>query len=132
YYMLHFPGRRITVYNCGIGGDKTKNILARLHDDVLAKKPTTICVTFGMNDSSYFEFLAANADSTTKERVKESERYFDTITQKLKAYTTAKKILITSSLYDETMKNSKNYFPKKSQAMNEIAAFQEKTAQSNH
>src|SRR2546430_15486764 len=66
YYMLHFPGRRITVYNAGIGGDRAKNILARFDDDVLAKKATTICLTFGMNDSGYFEFLAANADSTAK------------------------------------------------------------------
>lgn len=132
YYMLHFPGRKITVYNCGIGGDRAQNILARLHTDVLAKKPTTICLTFGMNDTGYFEFLAANADSTAKERVAASRRYFDTITQKLKAYPAAKKIIITSSLYDETMKNPKNYFPKKSLAMDAIAAFQEKTAQSNH
>jgi hypothetical protein len=61
-----------------------------------------------------------------------SHRYFDTITQKLKGYPAAKKIIITSSLYDETMKNPKNYFPKKSLAMNTIAAFQEKTAQDNH
>ena len=132
YYMLHFPGRRISVYNGGIGGDRAKNILGRLDKDVLERKPTTVCVTFGMNDSGYFEFLAANADSTAKERVRECQLYFDSITQKLKAYPAAKKIMITSSLYDETMKNPKNYFPKKSQAMNTMAAFQEKAAQDNH
>jgi len=121
YYMLHFPGRRITVYNCGIGGDRAQNILARLHNDVLVKKPTTICLTFGMNDTGYSEFLTANADSTAKERVRASHRYFDTITQKLNAYPAAKKILITSPLYDETMKNPRNYFPKKSIAMDAIA-----------
>jgi len=131
YYMLHFPDRRITVYNCGIGGDRAKSILARFDDDVLRKKPTTICLTFGMNDTGYFEFLAANADSTAKERIRESKACFDTITQKLKAYTAAKKIMITSSLYDETVKNPKNYYPKKSLAMNEIAAFQEKAAKDN-
>ncbi|HEX6427916.1 MAG TPA: SGNH/GDSL hydrolase family protein [Niastella sp.] len=132
YYMLHFPGRRISVYNCGIGGDRAKNILGRLDKDVLDRKPTTVCVTFGMNDSGYFEFLAANADSSAKERVRECQLYFDSIAHKLKNYTAAKKIMITSSLYDETMKNPKNYFPKKSQAMNAIAAFQEKAAQDNH
>ncbi len=132
YYMLHFPGRRINIYNCGIGGDRAKNILARLDADVLAKKPTTVCMTFGMNDSGYFEFLAANADSTAKERVRECKLYFDSIAHKLKNYTAAKKIMITSSLYDETMKNPKNYFPKKSEAMNAIVAFQQKTAQDNH
>jgi lysophospholipase L1-like esterase len=130
--MLHFPGRKITVYNCGIGGDRAQNILGRIDADVLAKKPTTICVTFGMNDTGYFEYLSGNGDSTGKVRVKESQRYFDTIAQKLKAYPAAKKIMITSSLYDETMKNPKNYFPKKSLAMNAIAAIQEKAAQDNH
>jgi lysophospholipase L1-like esterase len=132
YYMLHFPGRRITVYNCGIGGDRAQNILHRIDADVFAKKPTTICVTFGMNDSGYFEYLSGNGDSTGKQRAKESQRYFDSIEQKLIAYTAAKKIIITSSLYDETMKNPKNYFPKKSLSMNAIAAFQEKAAQDHH
>ena len=132
YYMLHFPDRRISIYNCGIGGDRAKNILARLDADVLEKKPTTICVTFGMNDSGYFEFLWANADSAAKARVSECRSYFDTIALKLKAYAPAKKIMITSSLYDETVKNPKNYFPKKSQAMSEIAAFQARAAEDNH
>jgi len=132
YYMLHFPGRRITVYNGGIGGDRAKNILDRFDDDVLPKKPTTICLTFGMNDSGYFEFLQANADSTAKARVEECRGYFGSIQEKLRQYTPAKKILITSSLYDETVKNPKNYYPKKSAAMQEIVAFQEKAAQDNH
>jgi lysophospholipase L1-like esterase len=132
YYMLHFPTRRITVYNCGIGGDRAQNILGRIDADVLAKEPTTICVTFGMNDSGYFEYGSGNGDSTGQQRAKESQRFFNSIVPKLKAYTAAKKIVITSSLYDETMKNPKNYFPKKSLSMNTIAAFQEKAAQDNH
>jgi lysophospholipase L1-like esterase len=132
YYMLHFPNRPITVYNCGIGGDRAQNILGRLNTDVFAKKPTTICMSFGMNDSGYFEYLSGNSDSTGKEKARQSKLYFDTIAQKLKAYTIAKKIMITSPLYDETMKNPKNYFPGKSKSMNIIAAFQEKTAQDNH
>lgn len=132
YYMLHFPGRRITVYNAGIGGDRAKNILDRFDDDVLPKKPTTICLTFGMNDSGYFEFLQANADSTAKARVNESAHYFELIREKLRKYTPAKKIMISSPLYDETVKNPKNYFPKKSAAMQEIAAFQEKASQEDH
>jgi len=132
YYMLHFPGRRITVYNGGIGGDRAKNILDRFDDDVIARKPTTICLTFGMNDSGYFEFLAANADSTAALRVKESAHYFEGIREKLKKYPSVKKIMISSSLYDETVKNAKNYFPKKSLAIQQIAAFQEKAALEEH
>jgi len=128
YYMLHYPGRRITVYNAGIGGDRAKNIAARLDDDVFARKPTTICLTFGMNDTGYFEFLQGNADSTARQRIRESHLYFDTIRRRLKAYTSAKKILISSSLYDETVRNPKNYFPGKSRAMQQVAAFQKEAA----
>jgi len=128
YYMLHYPGRRITVYNAGIGGDRAKNIAARLDDDVIAKRPTTICLTFGMNDTGYFEFLQGNADSTAEVRIRESHLYFDSIRRRLKAYTPAKKIMISSSLYDETVKNPKNYFPGKSRAMQQIAAFQQEAA----
>jgi len=129
YYMLHFPDRRITVYNGGIGGDRAKNILDRFDDDVLPKKPTTICLTFGMNDTGYFEFLWANADSAAKARVKESGEYFEKIREKLRKIGSAKKVMISSPLYDETVKNPKNLFPKKSEAMRDIAAFQEKAAQ---
>ncbi|MBS1605326.1 MAG: SGNH/GDSL hydrolase family protein [Bacteroidetes bacterium] len=128
YYMLHFPGRRITVYNAGIGGDRAKNIAARLDDDVFAKKPTTICLTFGMNDTGYFEFLQGNADSTARERIRESHLYFDSIRRRLKGYVPARKILMSSSLYDETVRNPKNYFPGKSRAMQQVAAFQQEAA----
>jgi len=128
YYILHYPGRKTTIYNAGIGGDRAENIAARLDDDVFAKKPTTICLTFGMNDTGYFEYLQNNADSTAKAKVRESRGYFETIRRRLKDYTQARKILISSSLYDETVKGLKNYFPGKSRAMQQIAAFQQEAA----
>jgi lysophospholipase L1-like esterase len=131
YYMLHFPDRRITVINGGIGGERAKNIVERLDDDVVARKPTTVCLTFGMNDSGYFEFSWANADSAAKARVDESEHYFNLIRKKLNTLP-AKKIMITSSPYDETVKNPKNYFPKKSIAMDSISAFQQRAAAVDH
>lgn len=132
YYMLHFPGERIRIYNVGIGGDRAKNILDRFDDDVVPKHPTVICLTFGMNDSGYYEFLGANPDSGAQARVKESYHYFEGIQKKLKALPAVKKIMIASSPYDETVKNPKNYFPKKTQAMLEIAQFQEQAARDNH
>jgi lysophospholipase L1-like esterase len=131
YYMLHYPDRRITVYNAGIGGDQAKNIVARLDDDVFAKKPTTIALTFGMNDSGYWQFLQANADSTAQQRIQECRSYFEQISKRLVG-NPARKIMISSSLYDETVKGLKNYFPKKSQAMDSIAAFQQRAAIDHH
>jgi lysophospholipase L1-like esterase len=132
YYMLHFPNMPITVYNVGIGGDRASNILDRLDEDVMKRKPTVISLTFGMNDTGYFEFLKSDADSTADVRVKESYEKFLLIEQKLKANTTSRKIMLSSSPYDETMKNPKNLFPKKSLAMEKIAAFQEKAARENN
>jgi lysophospholipase L1-like esterase len=132
YYMLHFPQERITVFNVGIGGDRAKNMLDRFDDDVLPKRPSVVCLTFGMNDSGYYEFLGANPDSGARARVAESRHYFELLETKLKNLSTARKIMISSSPYDETVKNPKNYFPKKSLAMQQIVQFQEDAATENH
>ncbi|HVU56337.1 MAG TPA: SGNH/GDSL hydrolase family protein [Puia sp.] len=132
YYMLHYPDMPITVYNVGIGGDRASNILSRLNDDVLRRKPTVISLTFGMNDSGYFEFLGDKADSMANLHVKESYDQFQLIQQKLKAYASARKILLSSSPYDETVKNPKNLFPKKSLAMERITQFQHDAAVANN
>src|SRR5689334_13422307 len=76
YYMLHYPDMPITIYNVGIGGDRANNILARLHDDVFRRRPTVISLTFGMNDTGYFEFLGNKADSLADAHVKESYDQF--------------------------------------------------------
>ncbi len=130
YYMLHYPSRRITIYNVGIGGDAAKNILARLDDDVFSRKPTIICLDFGMNDSGYFEYLQGNPDSVGRAKVKASKSYFDQIEKRFRAFP-AEKIMITTSLYDETVKNPKNYYPKKSVYIDSIAAFQQRAAIAN-
>src|SRR4051812_37996823 len=57
YYMTRFPERRIDIVNGGIGGDVAEQIYARLDGDILKKKPTVLAVTFGKNDSRYFEYL---------------------------------------------------------------------------
>lgn len=132
YYMLHYPDMPITVYNVGIGGDRANNILARLHDDVFSRKPTVISLTFGMNDTGYFEFLGDKADSFADAHVKESYDNFVLIRQKLKAYTSARKVLVSSSPYEETVKNPKNLFPKKSLAMERITRFQQEAAKANN
>jgi lysophospholipase L1-like esterase len=130
--MLHFPNRPITIFNTGIGGDRAKDMYLRFDDDVLPKKPTVVCLTFGMNDTGYFEFLKSNADSTARARIAESKAYFEKIGDKLKALPNTRKILIAGSPYDETMKNPQNYFPGKSKAMESIVQFQEQAARDNH
>ena len=132
YYMLHFPGRRIIIFNRGIGGDRAQNIYDRFDDDVVTADPTVICLTFGMNDSGYYEFLAANADSVARVHLEEARHYFGLLQQKLKALPGVKKIMIGGSLYDETAKIKGNYFPGKSKLMEQMVGFQEQAAKDNH
>jgi len=132
YYMLHFPNRRITIFNKGIGGDVVKQMYERFDDDVAPANPTVICLTFGMNDTGYYEFLAANADSTAKVRIDRSHHYFDLLADKLKAMPNVRKIMIAGSPYDETAKLKGNYFPGKSKAMEQIIGIQQQAATDNH
>jgi lysophospholipase L1-like esterase len=132
YYMLHFPQRRIVILNRGIGGDVAKQMYERFDDDVVPANPTVICLTFGMNDTGYYEFLASNADSTANVRVTQSLHYFGLLEQKLKALPNVRKIMIGGSLYDETVKIKGNYFPGKSKYMGKIVDFQQQEAKDNH
>jgi lysophospholipase L1-like esterase len=76
YYMTHFPDQRIEVINCGIGGNTMKDIAARFDDDVLKINPNVILMTFGMNDSGYFEYNGDNPGAFADKRVEESKQYF--------------------------------------------------------
>ncbi len=104
YYMTRFPGQRITVYNAGIGGDVSKQILERMDGDVFAKKPTVVTLTFGMNDTGYQNLKGAKADSVYAAKVAESLKSFRLIEQKLMEHPQIRKVMIASSPYDETSK----------------------------
>ena len=68
YYMTRFPYMDVKVFNAGIGGDTAADMFDRLDGDVFDKKPTVLMVTFGMNDTGYFEFGWDNAAEATEKR----------------------------------------------------------------
>ncbi|MBE7177638.1 MAG: SGNH/GDSL hydrolase family protein [Mucilaginibacter polytrichastri] len=129
YYMTHFPEEKIRVFNVGTGGDVVGQMNARFDGDLLPLKPNVMFLTFGMNDSGYFEFLKPDSNETAKQRVEKSRLGFDTIRRKMAAQNGMRKIIMSSSPYDETMKNKDNYFPGKSRALEQIVAFQQRAAQ---
>lgn len=131
YYMTRFPDQKISVINAGIGGDVVGQMNDRFEQDVLPAKPNILVLTFGMNDSGYAEFNDANANETAKQRVAKSYLNFGLLTAKLKAKPNIKPIMMSSSPYDETMQNKNNYFKGKSQAMEQIIAFQQESAKTN-
>jgi dipeptidyl aminopeptidase/acylaminoacyl peptidase/lysophospholipase L1-like esterase len=49
--VLHEKGITAKVTNAGIGGEKTDQALARLHRDVISKKPRLVAIMYGTNDS---------------------------------------------------------------------------------
>ncbi len=132
YYQLHFPNKRITVFNGGIGGDVSGQMLDRFDDDVLAKMPTTVVLTFGMNDSHYFEYWNTPEADVRKEAVATSYKGYLGIENKLKAMPAIKKIIMASSPFDETMTGPKNNFKGKYQTMLEITKFQQAAAKKNN
>lgn len=132
YYMTRFPQQRIDIFNAGIGGDVAGQILSRFDGDVLPKKPTVIALTFGMNDTKYFEYGKPGADEMAAKAVQTSWESYLQIEKKLKALPLVRKILFSSSPYDETTKGKGNYYPGKSRAMLRVAEFQEAAAKKNN
>lgn len=133
YYMTRFPSERITVFNAGIGGDVAGQIYNRMDSDILAKKPTVLAVTFGMNDSRYFEYNQKDKVAQVREQaVSQSLNSFQKIEQRLKELPGVEKIIMTSSPYDESARIKNEVFHGKVETMEKIAAFQKAAAKKNH
>ncbi|MDB5006708.1 MAG: hypothetical protein JWQ84_1598 [Mucilaginibacter sp.] len=133
YYMTHFPNMRITCFNTGIGGDAIGQIADRFDDDVLSKKPTVLTLSWGMNDSGYFEWYRADAQDVFDKRMVNSYKTYDLVADKLRKRPEIRTILIGGSPYDETTKfTTKNIWPHKSAALASIIVHQEQSAKDNH
>lgn len=132
YYMTHFPGKKLVIMNGGIGGDKAADIYRRLDYDVLAKQPNVLVLTFGMNDSGYFEFNNDNAAATARERIAASRQNYELIEKRLLQLPDIQKVLMSSPPYDETAKIGGNVFRGKHNAMKEIVKFQQAIARKNN
>ncbi|MDB5133299.1 MAG: hypothetical protein JWR02_3048 [Mucilaginibacter sp.] len=132
YYLTRYPGRRITIFNAGIGGDVAQQIYERLDSDVFTHKPTVMTLTFGMNDTGYQNLKGDKADSVYNAKVAVSLKSFALIEAKLKAHPEVKKIMISSPPYDETSKIKINPLLKKNTAILRIAAGQQKAAARNN
>jgi len=85
-----------------------------------------------MNDTGYYEFNNANADTTAAERIAASQSSYRQIEQRLLQLPGIRKIMMSSSPYDETAKFAGNLFPGKTKAMLEIISFQEAAARKNN
>lgn len=129
YYMTRFPDMPVTIMNAGIGGEIAEQMYKRLEMDVYAKNPSVIAVTFGMNDTGYYEFLQSDSAKKSKERLERSYKALLQMDSSFKRQPGIKKILMAGSPYDETSKfGTNNLFPGKSNAMLKLADFKEAVA----
>ena len=132
YYMTRFPDRRIEVFNAGIGGDVVKMMNDRFKEDVLPQHPNVIVLTFGMNDSDYFIYLQPGADTASKARIKTAKKNYALLEKRLKELADVRKILMTSTPYDENVKFKNPGFTGKNAAILKINTFMEASAGKNN
>jgi len=104
YYMTRFPGMDIWMANAGVGGDDVWHIIERMDGDVLDKQPTVLTVTFGMNDTGYFEYLGENPEAFGQKKLDYCKEGWEILEARLKELKDVKIILIGGTPYDEGAK----------------------------
>jgi len=132
YYMTHFPNRNIRCFNVGIGGDNVKQMADRFNYEIIPLRPTVMTLTWGMNDTKYWEWNRAQADTLQEAVVKIAMQHYQALDKLLKQHDEFRKVFILGSPYDETTKSNKqNYFPGKSKAFEALIDYQEAIAKKN-
>ena len=131
YYMTHFPRMRLWMANCGVGGDTAKEILARFDDDVLAKEPTVMTFTFGMNDTGYYEYNSADSAEFARRKYEEAKQRFALCEEKLRSLKGIRMVMIGTSPYDQTSTFNNDIFARKNDNMQRIVALQKAAAERN-
>jgi lysophospholipase L1-like esterase len=131
YYMTRFPDQPLTVLNAGVGGDRVPEMYKRLDDDVFNKRPTVLMVTFGMNDSGYFEYNGDNAEQYGKDRLEECRTNYLLLEKRLQALPNVRVVMLGGSPYDQTAQFENTAFRKKNDIMLQITDFQEASAKQN-
>lgn len=131
YYMTRFPYMDLTVCNAGIGGDTVKDMYERLEGDVLDKRPTVLMVTFGMNDTGYFEYNGDGAQQFGEEKYKACYENFKKLEADLKELSGVRVVMVGGSPFDEKAQIESTSFKGKNAVMDKVVAFQRKSAEEN-
>ncbi|RCH55327.1 hypothetical protein DJ568_09100 [Mucilaginibacter hurinus] len=114
YYMTRFPDLRFTILNGGVAGDIIANINNRLQEDIFSKNPNIINLSFGMNDSGYFQYAMSDPAVASDKLVFKCDSAFKLVVAQLNQHPEIQKILMSGSPYDlETkVKKDKGWAPK--------------------
>lgn len=132
YYMTRFPNMNIHIFNGGIGGDTAFDMNKRLDDDIFCKKPTVLMVTFGMNDSGYFEYNGNKSKEFGEQKYQESCKNYLQMEKRFKELPNIRIVMVGTSPYDETVKMKDNISLKgKNETIKRIIDFQKESAVRN-
>lgn len=132
YYMTHFPNMPITIFNGGIGGDTAYDMNKRLDGDIFGKNPTVLMVTFGMNDSGYFEYNGDNASEFAETKYQESIGNYKQMEKRFLSLPSTRIVMLGTSPYDETAQIEGNTpFKKKNETIKRIIDYQFESAKKN-
>ena len=129
YYMTRFPDMELRIMNAGIGGDTAYDMYKRLDGDVFSKGPTTLVVTFGMNDSGYMEYNSDKGKEFGEEKYKECFNNYKLMEKRLADLPNTKVVMLGGSPYDEYAKINNTALRGKNAVMQRITDFQKQSAQ---
>ncbi len=124
YYMTRFPEMRLTMFNGGIGGDTAYDMNKRLDNDIFSKDPSVLVVTFGMNDSGYFEYNGDNAGEFGEQKYQESTGNFDNMVERFRRLPDTRMIMAGTSPYDNFAKIPNDNFKDKNRTIQRIVDYQ--------
>ena len=134
YYLTRFPNREFRIFNVGISGNTTSNVLERFKNDIEVKKPTVSIVMLGMNDVGSYIYgkskVGAQYDKIKQRVLNEYYDNMSTLLAELKSLNN-NIILITPSIYDQTANIKKLNLLGKNDALGKCADFIKKTVASD-
>ena len=132
YYMTRFPNMPIRIFNGGIGGDTAFDMNKRLDADIFAMQPSVLMVTFGMNDSGYFEYNGDKAKEFGEEKYQESIKNYLQMEKRFKELPKTRIVMLGTSPYDETVQLKEgNLFKTKNETIKRIVEYQKESAAKN-
>jgi len=107
YYLTRFPDRTVRFVNAGRSGDSAGGALGRVQEDVIAKKPTSVSIMFGMNDVNRGSYVANPDDAKKGQQQQALDGYranMEKLVARLRAEAGEPKLyFVTPSPFDQTV-----------------------------
>lgn len=106
FYATRFPDKQVNFFNCGISGDVTGGILARMEPDIMVNKPDYAVIMIGMNDVNrpLYSAKRAGEDSIAYKKAQALATYKSNLEKIIRYFLDhhVKVILQKPSIYDQT------------------------------